>query len=224
MAYRNKQVEQCVLNFYITLPKNLRHFAFDIKKAILTLGNCTIHSYQEFAELHNISVDEIIVYCESETGCTIKQGGNYIIMFNDAPSIVRSRKRFTLAHELGHILLEHMIVLESVGVYNSSYSDEQFERNADCFAACILCPMPILSQIKPQKAFSLQMIFGVSLQAAEILLYDYKCYNKHHDIEWHDDILSLFSSELNSLRNSTYRLDCIHETEETRSFRPKINT
>ena len=136
--YANRKAELRAIDFYETLPQDFRHFAFDIKKAILTLGNCTIHSYQEFAAHWDVEAGDVIAYCESRKGCTYKQGENYIIMFNDSPDIARADKTITLAHELGHILLGHLIVLESFKIFNSSHANEHFERDADHFAAVVL--------------------------------------------------------------------------------------
>ena len=137
-ANANRKAERCVIDFYETLPENLRRFSFDIKKAVLTLGSCTVHSYQEFAANWDVDVGDIIAYCESYTGCTHKQGKNYMIMFNDSPDISRADKTVTLAHELGHILLGHLTVLESFRIFNSSHANEHFERDADQFAASVL--------------------------------------------------------------------------------------
>ena len=47
-----------------------------------------------------------------------------------------ARLNFTLAHELGHIVLKH-------------HSGQPWEeREADCFAANLLCPAPILTRIR----------------------------------------------------------------------------
>jgi len=195
MAYRSRKVEKCVIDFYKALPVSLRRFAFDVKKAISTLKNCTVHSYQEFAQRHNLSVDEVVAYCESPMGCTHKERGNYIIMFNDSPHIAKERKFFTLAHELGHILLGHLVILENYKIFNSSHPNEHFERDANYFAASVFSPMPILSRLKPKSALAIREVFGLSFQSSEILFSAYIEYDKYHNIAWHNEILKLFDSD-----------------------------
>lgn len=63
------------------------------------------------------------------------------------------RKRFTIAHELGHYMLEHKIdkydVLYRKAISDySGYSDEEKvrEQEANYFAGCLLVPENILSQ------------------------------------------------------------------------------
>jgi Zn-dependent peptidase ImmA (M78 family) len=188
-------------------------FPFNAMEAIMALKNCTLHSYQGFAEMRNISVEEVTANCESDSGCTHKEKNKnkHIIMYNDSPNIPIERKIFTLAHELGHITLEHMVALENLEIYNSSYCDKSLEREANYFSATTLLPVPILSYIKPQTVSSIQMIFGLSHEAAEISFNDYKDYDKYYNIRWHNDILKLFDFQCDLLRNFTYKIDYIHK-------------
>ena len=224
MRYRNRKAEQCVLNFYKTLPKALRQFSVDIREFISTLKTCTIYSYQEFAERHNISVGEVIAYCESETGCTHKHGDKYIVMFNDSPDIPQERKTFTLAHELGHILLRHLIILESYKIYHSSYPNQHFEQDANSFAACLLCPMPVLSKLKPKSVSAIRASFGLSFDASSILFGDYLRYDKYHNITWHNDMLNLFDIRNGAAELLARRFDYMCEAGETAPAvsKPKI--
>lgn len=195
--YRNKKAEQQVLSFYESLPGDIRQFPLNIRKAILTLGNCTIYSYQEVVERNNISIDEVIIFCGSDTGCTIKQDDNCIVMFNDAPEMVTERKIFTLAHELAHILLG------------------ESEEEANYFAACILCPMPVLSKLNPQTPLSVQKLFGLSREAAEIALKNHAEYDKKHNTKWHNAVLKLFDFQIGLLILYAYKLDRAYTLEPT---------
>ena len=191
---RNKKIEECVIAFYKALPKELRRFAFSVKRAGAMLDNCSILSYQEISKRRNVSLDTVITWCGSKTGCTCKEKGsdNYIIMYNDAPDILEARKRFTIAHELGHILLEHLVVLERYGIYYSSHANRSFEREANRFAACLLCPMPILDEIKLTSSWMIGKMFGLSKDATNFALDNYKRYDRYDDISWHYDIIELF--------------------------------
>jgi len=193
-SYRSRKVEKCVIDFYKALPENLRRFIFDIRKAVSTLENCVLISYQEFAERHNTGVAEVIAYCESDTGCTCKEQNKnkYIVMFNDSQYIPEESKAFTIAHELGHILIGHLTILESFKIFNSSDSNQHFEREANYFAASVLSPAPVLSCLDPKSALAVRNISGLSLRAAEIVFKDYLNYDKNYNTEWHNNILALF--------------------------------
>ena len=58
----------------------------------------------------------------------------YLICYNDAG--MPARIRFTLAHELGHLLMNH-----------HDRSDEAAEREADCFAQHLLLPRPAVCRL-----------------------------------------------------------------------------
>ena len=76
--------------------------------------------------------------------------GHYLIFFNDTTI------RFTLAHELGHIILDH----NGVNPYN--------EKEADCFARNILCPIPIIRSYGISTPADYVNCFGISKPMAEI--------------------------------------------------------
>ena len=69
------------------------------------------------------------ILCDAGTdGLTVRRGGQYIILYNDLVENER-RRTFTLAHEVGHILLSH-----------AGEHPEVEEREANAFAASLLCP------------------------------------------------------------------------------------
>ncbi len=97
-----------------------------------------------------------------QDGCTFvrhKNGGVfYIVLYNQNKN--PKRQQFTLAHEVGHILLEH----ETDG-------DIQ-ESEANCFAAQLLAPQILVHALAKRLVHSLLpqdlcSIFSLSVQAAE---------------------------------------------------------
>lgn len=69
------------------------------------------------------------VLCRAGTdGLTLRRDGQYVILYNDKVGNDR-RRAFTLAHEVGHILLSH-----------AGEHPEVEEREANAFAASLLCP------------------------------------------------------------------------------------
>lgn len=89
---------------------------------------------------------------------------NKIIYINgDEPTY---RKRFTIAHEIGHLLLNHT---KDVDFRNNSYSNDPEELEADFFAACLLMPKNIFMDVYQKMNLSeLAAFFGVSRRAVGI--------------------------------------------------------
>lgn len=64
----------------------------------------------------------------------VDDSGMFLILFKRSVSDVR--RRFTIAHEIGHILLEHI----SIGGDSSQVSHGSQEKEANCFAGELLVP------------------------------------------------------------------------------------
>lgn len=114
---------------------------------------------KEIAENMGINVHEMELE-DDLSGMALKKEGQYLIIINKAHSI--KRKRFTLAHEIGHIHL-HADQLEA-GVHvdksnqvlrrdiSSSAGIDRMEIEANSFAAALLMPESLLplNQISSQ--------------------------------------------------------------------------
>ena len=61
-------------------------------------------------------------------GLTVRHGGRYLVLYNDRTEC-EGRRSFTLAHEIGHVLLGHV-----------GEDEEREEREANAFAASLLAP------------------------------------------------------------------------------------
>ena len=102
-----------------------------------------------------------------QDGCTLvrQRGGKrvYIILYNEGVGSTR-RRSFTLAHEVGHIYLEH------------TEDDPVREREADAFAAELLMPRVLAAEYlkmaggRGNPAGALSQVFGVSLAMARVSL------------------------------------------------------
>lgn len=101
-----------------------------------------------------------------ESGCTLLDGeGNWQIVYND--SELRERTRFTIAHELGHILLGHELA-DGRGHYRTA-SDrrESAETQADEFAVRLLAPACVLWALNLQTADDIAAVCDISYTAAQ---------------------------------------------------------
>lgn len=188
-----------VLNIYRSLPKII--FPINIKQILHMLPNCRIMSYQKFAEINNCTINEVIMLCESKSGCThydIFQN-RYLILYNNSTLNNNNlgRQRWTCGHELGHIMCEHM----SYSLYTKlaengflNITDKQYELEADYFAATLLSPFPLFKPLSINSVIDVQNIFGLSDEAS---LYRYKQYlnwkNSRVKTAWENDMVKLYN-------------------------------
>ena len=87
---------------------------------------------------------------------------NFILYNDDMMYNSVQRLRFSLAHELGHIVLGHK-------------DEHSFicEAEANCFAQHLLCPAPVVEAMNlcdDSKIFLFSKVFGVSRSVAKIVL------------------------------------------------------
>ncbi len=119
--------------------------------------------------------DPLSLLC-GEDADILSVNGSYKIIYN--PFIKsRERKRFTIAHEIGHIVLGHFRN-DKLRLSRGALSDEEYdiiEKEADFFACEMLMPLPIVKTMGLQKAEEIQEVFRVSKQAA---------LNRERDLEW----------------------------------------
>lgn len=104
----------------------------DVFQLVSCLSNVKIHTYSELANEIGIDFDTFLrEYASSEHGFTFynKSKNRYIICYNELKD--ETTIRFTIAHELGHIILKH------------DKDSESTDKEANCFARNILCPVQI---------------------------------------------------------------------------------
>lgn len=104
--------------------------------AILRRCRCTVvFTYEEAAERLDMSPEEFARRCYGADAFTVRGGDTpcYVVCYRNGGN--PARLNFTLAHELGHILLGH----------RENAAAEEAE--ADCFAQQLLCPAPVLRRL-----------------------------------------------------------------------------
>lgn len=102
-------------------------------------------------------------------GVTIIYKGDTMILYNDNCSIGRSR--FTIAHELGHILLGHL-EKGQISLVNKepNLNDHPIETEANIFASRILAPACVLWEKKVKTAEDIAILCNISIQSATFRL------------------------------------------------------
>ena len=101
---------------------------------------------------------------EGTDALTVRHNGQYVILYNEHIDNER-RRAFTLAHEVGHILLSH-----------SGENEGAEEREANAFAASLLCPEVLFRYLEhrdgPLDEERMQDCFFLSREACACRLRD----------------------------------------------------
>lgn len=124
-----------------------KKFPFDCFEAIVKYGY-HIYTYSELKE-KNLEVYELCVSCSEEA---YTEPFSRTVAYNeDMPS---DRIIFSLAHELGHIVMEH------------PYKTDYYEKEANCFASYVLAPSMVIHYCRCKSAWDVHRHFGLSDEAA----------------------------------------------------------
>lgn len=130
----------------------------DIFKILSSFPNIAIHTYTEMANRFFESFHDLMETVSSEHGFSIRNPhtGMVEIYYNDTKDY--STIRFTLAHELGHIVLEH------------NEDNDISQKEANCFARNLLCPIPVIDELKLKTVNALVEVFEVGELMAVVSL------------------------------------------------------
>ncbi len=126
-------------------------------------------TYRRLAELHGLTVGDLTRACCSRDGFTVFNGRNCCIACNDA--MTAGRVRFTLMHEIGHIVLEHLRRPDYALPWEPA--DPELETEASFFAGCVLAPAAAIRLCGLTEPGSLAAACGLSHEAAVRRLAEY---------------------------------------------------
>jgi Zn-dependent peptidase ImmA (M78 family) len=125
--------------------------------------------FDPYAIAHGLGVDIRHITDRRWSGAVKFAGDRAVIWLNDADG--RRRKRFTLAHELGHLLLHGE---EGRGMFrDATFAGTKLEREANEFAAELLMPASILRKYGAMAEFDLGRLakaLDVSEEALQVRL------------------------------------------------------
>lgn len=191
-----------ICNQVLQLYKKLTTIKFPLDPRLLfdQMDNCKIMTYSKFAKLNQCPLQDVFALCESESGCTHYDVGKnrYLVLFNSstANNNVIGRIRWTLAHELGHVILNHLpyIAVPHIAENNfNNLSNPELEAEADHFAALLLCPMPLYEMLGIKSAQDVQCVFGLSWEASDVRWREYiKWKHNHRKTAWENDMKRLY--------------------------------
>ena len=133
-----------------------KEFAFPIGIFHLfrNLNNLRLYTYDQLMARFGISSENF--FPSSDYGYNICDPvkRRYIVAYNSKKD--ETTVRFTLAHELGHVILGH-----------TEDGDKQ-NKEANCFARNLLCPIPAVEGFKVMTPDDYQQIFYVSEPMADV--------------------------------------------------------
>lgn len=107
-----------------------------------------INTYGKIANRLNCSYDEITETFESADGYSSYDAdtNRYAVAYNET-RLPPERQRWTLAHELGHIVLGHFVEFDATRLTRAGLSNEEYrvlDQEADAFASEVLAPRLVL--------------------------------------------------------------------------------
>ena len=193
---RKIYINNLVLNLYSQLPRI--KYPLDLNEVLSLIPNCKLMSYQKFADINRCSVNDVITLCQSKSGCTHYdvENNRYLILVNLAETSNYGRRRWTIAHEIGHIVCGHHILSAVDKIAENSFAqinNQDYEIEADYFVATLLSPLPLLKAFEIQSARDIQNTFGLSAEASDIRLKEYKIWLRNHrKTAWENDIVNMY--------------------------------
>lgn len=125
-------------------------FPLNLLDIISKIGNIEVSTYLEFA----LEIGQTVDYVANKIGrttdaFTMNRGNEFIIVYNPDLSVnIPERIRFTLAHEIGHIVMEHFkdgdMILRRGGLSEEKYKILEIE--AETFAQELLAPTYLIKK------------------------------------------------------------------------------
>ena len=141
----------------VLVGQDITSFKMNVANLRLT-QKVIFDTFQNYAKATGIPVDTFSLI---KDGCTMIRGSTYIILTDEHTAA--NRKNWTLAHEVGHVVLGHI-------------KDESCEeRQANGFASELLLPELVVLELqrklqRPLCEDELSRLFGVSKSAAGVRL------------------------------------------------------
>lgn len=188
------------------------NFPIDLKNIKLLGINIIVCSFKEYSIIVKVPIEKVTLNGKYKDGYTLPniRPNVSIILYNDEIE-TQGRIRWTLAHELGHIVLGHL---------TQSHVNEI---EANCFASQLLLPSCILKELMKKGADTSQSYimkkFGLSKEAAD----NYKKkLDRNMSVEYvseYDDIILEKNKEFiydETKHSKRYIEDEMYELDKTR--------
>lgn len=153
----------------------------------------------------------------SEARTSKPRGSSSIITVYDSDIIPFSRIRWTLAHEIGHIVLGHLDDFECTAINRGGLTKKEYqvlEDEADFFAAELLSPIAILKTVGAWDCDAIIKVCKISRRAA---------LNRARDITWWGHKKIAFEADAIIKNQFRYYLTLINVCTKTYNLPPITN-
>lgn len=122
----------------------------------------SVNAIAKMLDIKVIKNSDIHELEKGERGVTMEVNGKWYIVFNDNEPVLVCR--FTVAHELGHILLGHTMY-QKKKYRTFAFRDEE-EQEADMFAVRLLAPACVLHELQIFKVDEIAKLCNISITSA----------------------------------------------------------
>lgn len=138
--------------------------------------------------------------------------GDIFIRYDDNHTISEERKRFTIAHEIGHACLDHIYEFKQAFARRGGYIDKNHpaEKEADSFAGELLRPPVLLALVKAEEIDDIQTVCKISYSAAKVGSNKTKAMKKYMFNSYKNEI-DFYSTQFHDFIHQKHCLKC-HNT------------
>ena len=124
---------QCVAT-WLLLQQNINSLATDLQGMVFAGASILMDTIQGYCSKTGMPLSEFKSRGQFLDGTSVPVGPGCLVLYNHALPV--GRRRFTIAHELGHLFLEHLG--EQKELFREGTGEEEYEAND--FAANLLMP------------------------------------------------------------------------------------
>lgn len=183
-------------------------------------------TWTEAKSILNVEDPLLLKSTGAEARTSIIRGENIYITVYDDTITPSTRIRWTIAHEIGHIVLDHLIEFEKTAINRGGLQPKEYgvlEDEANLFAAELLTPYAILNELGATKSEDIRFLCNVSAQASS---------NRARAFEWktnrsydHCDrkMLAQFGYFLNPISICSNSVISIFDMEYAHLIRPNTS-
>jgi Zn-dependent peptidase ImmA (M78 family) len=194
-----------------------------VKQIANSFPNLKIRTYSWFAKKRGFSHKEVCNLVNSHEGCCLyyESLDEYLILYNDKiPS--KGRKRWTLAHELGHYVMNHNKISNDSSLARSSLTEDEyneFESEANCFARELLAPPPVLNELMINDPNDISNLCDISSEAS-INVYKFIKQGAQFGIKYSPShpIIQLFQEFIFKIKNTQRCMSCNYLFSNAQAF------
>lgn len=98
-----------------------------------------------------------------------REDGHYFLIYDDAGPYSDRRISWTIMHEIGHIILGHLVDFNETSLERGGLNEKKYgvlEIEANYFAAEVLMPTALMKYFSDIEVGEIELLFGVSEEAA----------------------------------------------------------